>query len=293
MSEKRALIEKHRGTLSFSRGSEALGLSRKNRREKEVSSHTDDAQWKQRIENILTEFPRYGYRRVTAALKRNGRDVNRKKIMRIMRETGLKQKRRTYKPRTTDSRHKMRVFPNLVKTLVPACPHHIWVGDITYVHLPAGFCYVAILLDLFTRKVVGYAVSLSMDASLVHAALDMALAHGTPKYHHSDRGGQYCEMEYVNKLEKLGTKVSMADTGVSVDNPFAESFNRTLKVEEVYLRDYQTLDEAKDSISDFIENVYNAKRLHSSLGYLPPLEFEALWTAAQLRKPESALACVH
>jgi len=206
-----------------------------------------------------------------------------------MDECGLKQKRRYYKPRTTDSRHKMRVFPNLIKVIVPCFPHHVWVGDITYVRLPGGFCYAAILLDLFTRKVVGYAVALSMDARLVHAALDMALLSGVSRFHHSDRGGQYCEKEYVARLEKLGTKISMAETGVSVDNPFAESFNRTLKVEEVYLRDYQNLEEAKCSVGDFIEKIYNAKRLHSSLGYLPPIEFEELWKSRQLQKNNNAL----
>jgi len=290
VSEKRTLVEKHRGKLSLSRAYQALGLSRTKR---EHAKDDTDAAWKRRIESVLEEFPAYGYRRVTASLKRAGEAVNRKRIMRIMAETGLKQKRRKYKPRTTDSRHKMHVFPNLVKEITPSFPHHIWVGDITYVRLPSGFCYVAILLDLFTRKVVGHAVAMSMDASLVHAALDMALLSGTPGYHHTDRGGQYCETEYLAKLESRGTSVSMADTGISVDNPFAESFNRTLKVEEVYLRDYQNIDEAKSSIAVFIEEVYNAKRLHSSLGYLPPLEFEELWKSRALQKSAPALACVH
>jgi transposase InsO family protein len=293
VNEKRALIEKHRGRLAFSRAALALGLSRKNRHEQETSQNGGDVAWKKRIESVLEEFPCYGYRRVTASLKRAGETVNKKKIMRIMEETGLKQKRRKYKPKTTDSRHKMRVFPNLVKTLVPSFPHHIWVGDITYVRLPGGFCYVAILLDLFTRKVVGYAVAMSMDASLVHRALEMALQEGTPGFHHTDRGGQYCEKEYVARLEKLNVKISMADTGISVDNPFAESFNRTLKVEEVYLRDYQNLEEAQQSIGDFIEKVYNAKRLHSSLGYMPPIEFEELWKSRRLQKSDELLSCIH
>lgn len=292
-AEKRTLIERHRGSLAFSRAARALGLSRKNRHEQVQAPDQDRAAWKECIERVLTEFPCYGYRRVTAALTRAGNTVNRKKIMRIMRETGLKQKRRTYKPRTTDSRHQLRTFPNLVKELVPSYPHHIWAGDITYVRLPGGFCYAAMLIDLFTRKVVGFAVALSMDESLVTACLDMALRDGTPAFHHSDRGGQYCATEYVGKLEGLGIAVSMADTGVSVDNPYAESLNRTLKVEEVYLRDYRDFAEAKASIRSFIVDVYNTRRLHSSLGYLPPAEFEALWRDKQLQKTALAVPCTH
>ena len=293
MNEKRSLIEEHRGALPFSRAAAAIGLSRKNRHEQEAPPDQDLAVWKKRVESVLSEFPCYGYRRVTAALRRVGHAVGKKKIGRIMRETGLKQKRRKFKPRTTDSRHKLRVFPNLVKEIVPAFPHHVWVGDITYVKLPGDFCYVAILLDLFTRKVVGFAIALNMETPLVLEALDMALKDGTPMFHHTDRGGQYCASEYVGKLQSLGAKVSMADTGVSVDNPFAELFNRTFKVEEVYLRDYQNFDKAKRSIRSFIVDVYNAKRLHSSLGYLPPLEFEALWKSRELQKSELALAFVH
>jgi transposase InsO family protein len=291
--EKRALIEKHRGDLPFSRAAHALGLSRKNRYKKEVTPSTELTTWKTHIEKILTDFPCYGYRRVTATLKRQSFTVNHKKIMRIMHATGLKQKKRKWKPRTTDSRHKLRVFPNRVKDIVPRYPHHLWVSDITYVQLPSGFCYAAIVLDVFTRKVVGWSIALSMEQALVIDALDMALHLGTPAFHHSDRGGQYCATEYVKKLEDVGATISMADTGVSVDNPFAESFNRTLKVEEVYLREYQTFDDAKQSINTFIVDVYNAKRLHSSLGYLPPNEFEALWKSQQLQKDVLKLQLLH
>jgi putative transposase len=159
-----------------------------------------------------------------------------------MGETGLKQKKRTFKPRTTNSRHTLRVFPNLVKEIIPSYPHHVWVTDITYVQLPNGFCYVAIVLDVYTRKVAGWSIALHMEKELVIEALEMALKVGTPMYHHSDRGGQYCATEYVKLLEGVGAKISMADTGVSVDNPFAESFNKTLKVEEVYLKNYQNLE---------------------------------------------------
>ena len=232
--------------------------------------------WKERIEAILLETPCYGYRKVTAALKRTYR-VNHKKIMRIMNITNLKQKRRKYKPRTTDSRHKLRTFPNLVKGIAPSFPHHIWASDITYVRLPGGFCYVAIIIDVFTKEIVGWSIALSMELPLVMDALEMALKKGVPVFHHSDRGSQYCSHDHLARLENAGVKISMADAGVSVDNPYAESFNRTLKVEEVYLHEYQDLDEAKASIKDFIERVYRTKRLHASLGYLTPEEFSAQW----------------
>jgi transposase InsO family protein len=138
------------------------------------------ASWKVKIEEILSVTPCYGYRKVTAALKRIGEVVNHKKIQHIMKETGLKQKKRKFKPRTTDSRHKLRTFPNLVKEITPWFPHHIWVADITYVHLPNGFCYVAIIMDVFTKKVVGWSIALHMEKELVLEALDMALTVGTP-----------------------------------------------------------------------------------------------------------------
>lgn len=279
MSKKRTLIKKHRDKQQpLSWHQSAIGLSRKCWKEKtNVETDPAIAAWKQKIETVLSEMPCYGYRKVTAALKRTGEIVNHKKIMRIMGETGLKQKKRKYKPRTTDSRHKLRVFPNIIKEIIPMYPHHLWVADITYVRLPQGFCYVAIVLDVFTRKVVGWSIALHMEQSLVLEALEMALRAGTPTFHHSDRGGQYCGNEYVQRLHSVGAQISMADTGVSVDNPFAESFNRTLKVEEVYLQRYESLEDARASIASFITEVYHAKRLHQSLDYLTPDEFSAQW----------------
>lgn len=277
MSKKRTLIKKYRDKkkpLSLYRN--AIGLSRKCWTAKSETVE-DLAEWKKKIEVILEVTPCYGYRKVTHALKRTGEIVNHKKVMRIMRLTGLKQKKRKFKPRTTDSRHKLRIFPNLIKAVIPMYPCHIWVTDITYVQLPNGFCYVAIVLDIFTRKVVGWSIAMHMEKELVIEALLMALLVGTPMYHHSDRGGQYCANDYVKMLEDLGVKVSMADTGVSVDNPFAESFNKTLKVEEVYLKNYQNLEEARASIGAFIADVYHTKRLHQSLNYQTPEEFSTQW----------------
>ena len=246
--------------------------------------------WRVKIEKILSVTPCYGYRKVTKALKKIGEIVNHKKIMRIMNTTGLKQKRRKYKPKTTDSRHRLRIFPNIIKNIVPLYPNHLWVGDITYVQLPSEFCYVAIVLDVFTRKVVGWAIALHMEKELVLKALDMALAIGTPAFHHSDRGGQYCSNDHVERLESVGTKISMADTGVSVDNPFAESFNRTLKVEEVYLNRYENIEEAKASIGKFINDTYHGKRLHQSLNYQTPNEFYTSW---RLQNPETTIPLLH
>jgi putative transposase len=246
--------------------------------------------WKPKMEAILSITPCYGYRKVTAALRRSGEVINHKKVMRLMNITGFKQKKRKFKPRTTDSRHKLRVFPNLVKEIVPSYPHHVWVGDITYVRLPHGFCYVAILMDVYTKKIMGWSIALHMEKELVLEALDMALRVGTPMYHHTDRGGQYCATDNIERLESHGVQVSMADTGVSVDNPFAESFNKTLKVEEVYLHDYQNIDEARASIGSFINDVYHAKRLHQALGYRTPDEVFTEW---QLQNPAPLVPLLH
>jgi putative transposase len=255
---------------------EAVSLSPKCWKKKEEVPDTELELWKPLIVAILLEMPCYGYRKVTKELARQGHVINHKKIMRIMEVTGLKQKKRRFKPRTTDSRHKMRIYPNLVAGLTASYPNHIWVSDITYVKLDSGFCYVAIVLDVYTKKVVGWSIDMHMEESLVLEALRMALETGTPMFHHSDRGGQYCGNEYTELLEKNGVQISMAATGVSVDNPFAESFNRTLKVEEVYLYRYQNLAEAKQSITTFIKN-YHEKRIHQSLDYVTPNEFCAGW----------------
>lgn len=261
---------------------EAIGLSRKLLGKgvagvsvDELSE--DDIALKDKITAILFDFPYYGHRRVVAQLKRGGHCVNKKKVQRVMRVTGLVQKVRKWKPRTTDSRHKLTIYSNCVKDLVLVRPKQVFVGDITYVRLAKGFCYVAIVLDIFTKKVVGWAIAEHMEASLCVEALELALEGGAPEYFHSDRGGQYCSDAHTALLKENNVAISMADTGVSVDNPFAESFNRTLKVEEVYLAEYMTIDDAEESIKQFIEDVYNKKRLHSSIGYVPPEEFEREW----------------
>ena len=262
---------------------QAIGLSRKcltaTVTPEESRSKDRDNALAQEIVAILHDFPYYGYRRVTPALQRSGTHVNKKRVGRIMHERGLMQKRRRRFTKTTDSRHRLPTYPNLVSTIVPSHPCHVWAADITYVRLERGFCYVALIVDTFTRKVVGWAVDTHMEVSLVMTALIRALEGGAPTYHHSDRGGQYCAKEYIELLTKHGVQISMADVGMSVDNPYAESLNRTVKVEEVYLKEYHTVVDARTSIGRFIEDVYNTKRLHSSIGYVPPAEFETAWYA--------------
>ena len=237
------------------------------------------------IERIVLEFPGYGYRRVTAQLQREGWNVNRKRVLRLMRQECLlcQLKRRWVK--TTDSEHGFRVYPNLLPEAGwqrLTRPDEAWASDITYIRLAQQFVYLAVILDAFSRRVVGWCLSREIDAALTVTALDQALTSRRPSagwIHHSDRGVQYACRDYVTRVEAAGGRVSMAAKGTPRENAQAESFMRTLKHEEVYLQEYQTFTEAKQAISRFIEAVYNEKRLHSSLGYRPPSEFEELLAA--------------
>jgi transposase InsO family protein len=230
------------------------------------------------IERIVLEFPGYGYRRVTKALHRDGWTVNHKRVLRLMREESLLcQLKRSFKV-TTDSKHSFRRYPNLLKEAIIDAPDQAWSADITYVRLPTTFCYLASIIDDYSRYCVGWHLSLWIDARLTLCALEMALAFRQPDrglIHHSDQGVQYACSEYVARLEEVGALISMASVGNPYENAKAESFFRNLKMEEVYLKDYRDFEEAQQNIGQFIEEVYNKKRLHSSLGYLPPVEFEA------------------
>lgn len=230
------------------------------------------------IERVVLEFPGYGYRRVTKALHRDGWGINHKKVLRVMREESLLCRlRRAFKV-TTDSEHSFLRHPNLLKEAVIDAPDQAWSADITYVRLPTAFCYLASIIDDYSRYCVGWHLSRWIDARLTMAALEMALASRRPDVgliHHSDQGAQYACGEYVARLKQIGAKISMASVGNPCENAKTESFFRTLKMEEVYLKDYRTFGEAEANIVEFIEEVYNKKRLHSSLGYLPPVEFEA------------------
>jgi transposase InsO family protein len=230
------------------------------------------------IEGIILEFPGYGYRRATKALQREGWTVNHKRVLRVMREASLLcQLKRRFVP-TTDSRHGRPVYPNLIRELRVNRLDQVWVADITYIRLPTTFVYLACILDACSRRCIGWCLSRSIDTQLTLSALEMALASRHPGpglIHHSDRGVQYASGDYVERLERAGMQISMAAVGNPYENAQIESFFRTLKREEVYLHDYQTFAEAEAHIERFIEEVYNQKRLHSSLGYLPPVEFEA------------------
>jgi putative transposase len=231
------------------------------------------------IEHIVLEFPGYGYRRVNAELHRRGWRVNHKRVLRIMREKSLLcQLKRRFKV-TTDSTHAFGVYPNLIKEIDLDGLDQVWIADITYVRLPTAFCYLAAILDAYSRRCVGWCLSRQIDTTLTLSALEMALTTRRPAaglIHHSDRGVQYASSEYVSRLQEAGALISMAAVGNPYENAQVESFFRNLKMEEVYIKDYRDFEEAYENIGQFIEEVYNEKRLHSSLGYLPPVEFEAI-----------------
>ena len=260
---------------------ELFGVSRswyyrKKRGPEEKTS--EDVELRDAIERIVLEFPGYGYRRVTQTLKRQGWTINHKKVLRVMRkESLLCQLKRGFKP-TTDSSHSLKTYPNLIKGTAVDAPDRAWSADITYVRLPTSFCYLASIIDEYSRYCVGWALSRWVDTRLTLCALRMALESRSPAaglIHHSDQGVQYAGGEYIAHLEQIGARISMAAVGNPYENAKAESFFRTLKMEEVYLNEYRTYEEAEQNIGKFIEEVYNKKRLHSSLGYLAPVEFEA------------------
>ena len=232
-----------------------------------------------RIEEITEEFPKAGYRKVTRQLHRESVQVNHKKVHRIMREKGLLVKKTRRFVRTTDSNHPYPVYPNLTKGLRVASLNQVWVADITYIRIAVGFVYLAVILDLCSRKAIGYAISRNIDTALSLSALRMAIQSRNPfpgVIHHSDRGVQYAAHDYVDELKSHGFQISMSRSGNPYDNAFAESFMKTVKTEEVYLWEYRTLEDVLRRLPYFIEQVYNQKRLHASLDYVPPSEYEAM-----------------
>jgi putative transposase len=246
------------------------------------------------IQRVALENRRYGYRRIAAQLRREGLVANHKRVLRLMRRDNLLcLRRRPFVPVTTDSRHSWQVVPNLARGLVPSGLDQLWVADITYVRLAEEFAFLAVLLDAFSRRVIGWALDLHLRASLATAALEMAIAARRPApdslVHHSDRGVQYACAEYMAVLAAHRIQPSMSRVGNPYDNAQAESFMKTLKQEEIDGRDYRDLEHAGAAIGAFIDEVYNRRRLHSALAYQPPAEFEAnlQQLAAAPRRPQA------
>jgi putative transposase len=277
------ISEQPHHTRALSGLSAAVGISRATyyRQSDQTAPLADHAEIErhQAIQRIALEMPTYGHRPMAAELQRRDLPTGRDRVLRYMREANLLCRRRRAFVATTDSNHSLKVFPNLARDLTLTGVDQLWVADITYIRLPRDFVYLAVLLDAFSRRVIGWALERHLMTELTIAALQMALRSRRLKpglVHHSDQGKQYAAADYVSLLIKHQIRISMSRTGNPYDNAKAERFMRTVKYEEVYLADYQTLTEARASISHFIEEVYNRKRLHSALGYRPPVEFEQL-----------------
>ena len=235
------------------------------------------------IQRIAIEWPSYGYRRITHELVRQGVTANNKLVLRLMREDNLLCLRKRHFVHTTDSRHSLPVYPNLAGKTTLSGIDELWVADITYIRLLREFIYLAVILDAFSRRCIGWALERHLRAELALEALNMAIRTRGVKVglvHHSDRGVQYASADYTGLLEEHSIRISMSRRGNAYDNAKAERFMRTLKYEEVYINEYEDMVEARERIGHFLEEVYNRKRLHSALGYVPPAEFEQLLLSA-------------
>ena len=240
---------------------------------------------KEAVEQVAATWPTYGYRRLTAQLKREGWPVNGKRVRRVMGELGLQGKVYRRKKRTTNSDHPFPRYPNLVQDVAVVRPDQVWVSDITYVRLHREFIYLAVVLDVFTRCLRGWNLGRSLSQELTLVALQRALVLHTPEIHHSDQGVQYAATTYIQLLENAGVEISMAEVGQAWQNGYAERVMRTIKEEEVELSEYQDYWDAYRQIGQFLEDVYMQKRIHSSLGYLTPVEFENQWLEQEANSP--------
>jgi putative transposase len=247
----------------------------------------DDMDLRDAIQRAALEWPSYGRPRITAELRRQGWLVNPKRVYRLMREDNLLCVRRRKFAVTTNSNHGRKIHPNLARHMVLTGVDQLWVADITYIRLAEEFVYLAVILDAHSRRVIGWALERTIEDDLTLAALQMALARRTVRpgiVHHSDRGSQYASGDYTDLLKDNGIDISMSRKGNPWDNAACESFMKTLKYEEVLRSEYRDLAEARASIGEFLEKVYNEKRLHSALGYRPPVEFEQLQKGAAARQ---------
>jgi putative transposase len=232
--------------------------------------------------HVAETWPTYGYRRVTAQLRREGWDVNGKHISRLMRMLGLQCIKKRTKRKTTNSDHPFPRYQNRVKDLEIITPDQVWVADITYVRLSTEFVYLAVIMDVFTRSIRGWHLGRNLDSDLTLTALSHALYTGQPEIHHSDQGIQYAATAYTDLLQTKGIVISMAEIGAAWQNGFAERLMRTIKEEEVNLSEYRGYHDAYDHLGRFLDEVYMHKRIHSSLGYLTPSEFETQWLAQHI-----------
>jgi putative transposase len=240
------------------------------------------------IRHVTGQFPTYGVRRVTAQVRREFQiQVNHKRMARVMREMGLNRKKRRKKRKTTQSQHEFPRYPNLLKDVPVERPDQVWVCDITYIHLARGDVYLAVIMDLFTRCIRGWYLSRSLGQALTLTALERALQTGCPEIHHSDQGVQYASPKYVQVLETHQIQISMAEVGEATQNAHAERLMRTIKEEEVNLSEYRDFYEARRRIGAFLDDVYQHKRIHSALGYLTPVEYEAQWRARTINSNQT------
>ena len=241
------------------------------------SQPVDDISLKAAIDSLAATWPTYGSRRLTAELRRQGWTINRKRVCRLMREMGLQITRKRKRRYTTDSDHPFPRYSNLVQDLEIVQPDQVWVADITYIHLMAEFVYLAVIMDVFTRSIRGWYLGRNLGQELTLTALRRALRDRCPEIHHSDQGIQYATTAYVELLEEQHVAISMAEIGAAWQNGYAERLIRTIKEEEVDLSEYRDYHDANQRIGRFLEDVYMHKRIHSSLGYLTPVEFEVQW----------------